>query len=202
MMRSRNWHGARRLMSVPGVGPITSLAFMAAIEDVGRFGRMRDIGVYLGLTPKRYQSGDTDVALGISHQGARWRGTLSLRGPERAVDHGAQAVSAQELGPETVEAAGTQAGAGGGGTQAVASGRMAHTSRQPLHKGRKRLPGKGREERKESEIVEHRPRQLLRRLGRTGERATCWLQPIKGLRFIQCAARFVHTATGPDDDAG
>jgi transposase len=30
---------------------------------------MRDIGVYLGLTPKRYQSGETDVGLGISHQG-------------------------------------------------------------------------------------------------------------------------------------
>ena len=58
-----------RLMSVPGVGPIVALAFMAAIEDVGRFDRMRDIGVYLGLTPKRYQSGETDVGLGISHQG-------------------------------------------------------------------------------------------------------------------------------------
>ncbi len=46
-----------------------ALAFMAAIEDVGRFARMRDIGVYLGLTPKRYQSGETDVGLGISHQG-------------------------------------------------------------------------------------------------------------------------------------
>lgn len=60
---------AWRLMSVPGVGPITALAFMAAIEDVDRFRRMRDIAVYLGLTPKRYQSGETDVGLGISHQG-------------------------------------------------------------------------------------------------------------------------------------
>lgn len=60
---------AWRLMSVPGVGPIVALAFMAAIEDVNRFGRMRDIGVYLGLTPKRYQSGETDIGLGISHQG-------------------------------------------------------------------------------------------------------------------------------------
>jgi transposase len=58
-----------RLMSVPGVGPIVALSFMAAIEDVERFARMRDIGVYLGLTPKRYQSGETDVGLGISHQG-------------------------------------------------------------------------------------------------------------------------------------
>ena len=40
-----------------------------AVEDVGRFRRMRDIGAYLGLTPKRYQSGETDVVLGISRQG-------------------------------------------------------------------------------------------------------------------------------------
>jgi transposase len=59
-----------RLMSVPGVGPIVALAFVAAIEDVGRFRRMRDIGVYLGLTPKRYQPGETEVGLGISHQWA------------------------------------------------------------------------------------------------------------------------------------
>ena len=58
-----------RLMSVPGVGPIVALAFMATIEDVGRFRRMRDIGPYLGLTPKRYQSGEIDVVLGISRQG-------------------------------------------------------------------------------------------------------------------------------------
>ncbi len=58
-----------RLMSVPGVGPITALAFYATIEDIDRFGRMRDIGAYLGLTPKRYQSGDRDVTLGISKQG-------------------------------------------------------------------------------------------------------------------------------------
>ena len=58
-----------RLMSVPGVGPITALAFMATIDDIARFGRMRDIGAYLGLTPRRYQSGETDRALGISRQG-------------------------------------------------------------------------------------------------------------------------------------
>ncbi len=58
-----------RLMSVPGVGPITALAFMASIDEVSRFARMRDIGAYLGLTPKRYQSGDREVELGISRQG-------------------------------------------------------------------------------------------------------------------------------------
>lgn len=58
-----------RLMSVPGVGPITALAFVAAIEDPGRFRRTRDVGAYLGLTPKRYQSGEKDVSGSISRQG-------------------------------------------------------------------------------------------------------------------------------------
>lgn len=74
-----------RLMSVPGVGPIVALAFMAAIEDVGRFWQMRDIGVYLGLTPRRYQSGETSARL-----------------------------AAQKLGPQAAQAARAEAGAGGG----------------------------------------------------------------------------------------
>jgi transposase len=59
------WH----LMSVPGVGPVTALSFMATIEDPRRFGRSRDVGAYLGLTPRRYQSGDRDVSGGISRLG-------------------------------------------------------------------------------------------------------------------------------------
>ncbi len=58
-----------RLMSIPGVGPITALAFVAAVDDIGRFSRLRDLGAYLGLTPGRYQSGETDVRLGITRQG-------------------------------------------------------------------------------------------------------------------------------------
>jgi transposase len=60
---------AWRLMSVPGVGRITALAYMAAIENVERFRRTRDIGAYLGLTEQRYQSAETDVGMGISKQG-------------------------------------------------------------------------------------------------------------------------------------
>ncbi len=58
-----------RLTSVPGVGPVTALAFLATIEDPTRFGRPRDVGAYLGLTPKRYRSGERDVSGGISRQG-------------------------------------------------------------------------------------------------------------------------------------
>jgi transposase len=107
-----------RLMSVPGVGPIVALAFMAAIEDVGRFHRMRDIGVYLGLTPKRHQSGETDVVLGISRQGDAMAQQLSLRGGECAAHHGATRLAAEELGSQAAQAARAEASARSGGAQA------------------------------------------------------------------------------------
>jgi transposase len=46
----------RRLMTIPGVGELTALAFTAPIDDPGRFKRSRDIVAYLGLVPRRYQS--------------------------------------------------------------------------------------------------------------------------------------------------
>jgi len=59
----------RRLMGVPGVGPLTALTFRATIDRPERFRRSRDVGAHLGLTPKRYQSGETDVQGGISRCG-------------------------------------------------------------------------------------------------------------------------------------
>jgi transposase len=59
----------RHLMSIPGVGVLTALAFMTAIEDPARFQKSRSVGAFLGLTPKRYQSGETD-----------WDGRISKRG--------------------------------------------------------------------------------------------------------------------------
>jgi transposase len=59
----------RRLMSVPGVGPITALTFRATIDRSDRFRRSRDVGAHLGLTPARYQSGETDIQGKISRCG-------------------------------------------------------------------------------------------------------------------------------------
>lgn len=58
-----------RLMSVPGVGPITSLTFTASIEDPQRFARSEDVGAYAGLVPRRSQSGERDVRGNISKAG-------------------------------------------------------------------------------------------------------------------------------------
>jgi len=66
----------RRLMTIPGVGQLTALAFTAAIDDPGRFRRSRDIGPYLGLVPQRYQSGEVDYTGSISKCGDRRVRTL------------------------------------------------------------------------------------------------------------------------------
>ena len=50
----------RQLMTVPGVGPITALAFEATIDDPARFARSRSVGAYVGLTSRRYASGEVD----------------------------------------------------------------------------------------------------------------------------------------------
>jgi transposase len=59
----------RRLMSVPGVGPLVAITFTAAVDDPARFRRSRAVGAHFGLTPKKYQSGETDVTGGISKVG-------------------------------------------------------------------------------------------------------------------------------------
>ena len=59
----------RLLMSVPGVGAITALAFASAVDDPSRFGSSRDVGAHFGLTPRRHQSGEADRVGAISRWG-------------------------------------------------------------------------------------------------------------------------------------
>lgn len=62
---------AHYLQQVDGVGPLTSLSFILAVEDPNRFKRSRDVGPYLGLVPKQRQSGSYDPELRISKAGDR-----------------------------------------------------------------------------------------------------------------------------------
>jgi transposase len=59
----------RRLMTVPGVGALVAVTFKTAVDDPGRFRTAKAVGAHFGLTPKRYQSGETDVTGGISKTG-------------------------------------------------------------------------------------------------------------------------------------
>jgi len=60
---------AQRIKQIGGVGPITALSFVLTIERPERFEDPRDVGAYVGLVPKRDQSGDTDKQLSISKTG-------------------------------------------------------------------------------------------------------------------------------------
>jgi transposase len=61
----------RRLMTVPGIGVVTALTFRHTIDDPSRFRSASTVGAYLGLTPRRSQSGETDTNGKISRWGDR-----------------------------------------------------------------------------------------------------------------------------------
>jgi transposase len=65
------------IMSVPGVGVVTATSFVTAIEDPENFKKSRSVGAWLGLTTRRYQSGEVDYDGHISRRGdAHLRGLL------------------------------------------------------------------------------------------------------------------------------
>jgi transposase len=67
----------QRLMTAPGVGPITALTYKAGVDDPTRFRRSRTVAAHLGLTPRRFQSGEIDFDGHISRAGdANVRSTL------------------------------------------------------------------------------------------------------------------------------
>jgi transposase len=70
-MEARADETTRRLMSVPGVGVVTALAFRHTIDDPTRFRSAQTVGAYLGLTPRRKQSGEQDYNGRISKWGDR-----------------------------------------------------------------------------------------------------------------------------------
>jgi transposase len=59
----------RRLMTVPGVGALIAVTFTSAVDRPERFSRSRAVGAHFGLTPKKYQSGQTDITGAVSRVG-------------------------------------------------------------------------------------------------------------------------------------
>src|SRR4051794_30307558 len=64
------WHDrTKRLMTAPGVGSLVALAYISVIDAPERFSKSLSVGAYLGLTPRRYQSGEVDRSGRISKCG-------------------------------------------------------------------------------------------------------------------------------------
>jgi transposase len=76
---------ARLLMSQPGVGPVTSLAFVLTMGDVSRFPRGKQVASYLGLIPREYSSGGHQRFGSISKQGNRFMRMLLVEAAQVAV---------------------------------------------------------------------------------------------------------------------
>jgi len=78
---------ARLLMTQPGVGPITALAFVLTMGDIARFRRGKQVASYLGLIPREYSSGGKQRMGGISKQGNRFMRMLLVEAAQAAVRH-------------------------------------------------------------------------------------------------------------------
>jgi transposase len=76
---------ARLLMTQPGVGPVTSLAFVLTLGDVKRFPRGKQVASYLGLIPREYSSGGHQRLGSISKQGNRFLRMLLVEAAQVAV---------------------------------------------------------------------------------------------------------------------
>jgi len=82
---AENDANARLLMSQPGVGPVTSLAFVLTMGDGSRFQRGKQVASYLGLIPREYSSGGHQRLGSISKQGNRFMRMLLVEAAQVAV---------------------------------------------------------------------------------------------------------------------
>lgn len=78
---------ARRLMTVPGIGPLGATAVLAAIGDPGRFNRARDVAAWLGLVPRQHSTGGKQTLLGISKRGSNYLRKLLIHGARSVLMH-------------------------------------------------------------------------------------------------------------------
>jgi transposase len=82
-----------RFLEIPGVGPITALAFYSSIEEPGRFRRNADVGAYLGLVPRVRQSGQATARLRISKMGDKLTRTYLTTAAQQHLRYGDSALT-------------------------------------------------------------------------------------------------------------
>ena len=78
---------ARRLTTIPGIGPINATALAAAIGNAQSFARGRDLAAWLGLTPRQMTTGGKPRLLGISKRGNRYLRKTLIHGARAALPH-------------------------------------------------------------------------------------------------------------------
>jgi transposase len=102
--QAREDNRARLLMTTPGVGVIVALSFSAAVDDPWRFRSSKRVGAHFGLTPRKYQSGETDVTGRISKIGDASVRTALYEAANVILTRASEGLGAQELGGPPGEA--------------------------------------------------------------------------------------------------
>ena len=106
----------RRLMSIPGIGPITATALVAAVGDVKTFRNGRELAAWLGLVPRQHSTGGRAQLLGISKRGDAYVRGLLIHGARAVLRvSGKKTDPAQPLGAGARGAAAQERGGGGAG---------------------------------------------------------------------------------------
>lgn len=82
---TRCGEATKRLTSVPGIGPLTATALVAAVDDASSFQRARDLGAWFGLVPRQRTTGGKPRLLGISRRGNTYLRTLFIHGARAAL---------------------------------------------------------------------------------------------------------------------
>jgi len=77
--------GCRRLLTIPGIGPLTATALIAAIGNGGAFHKSRDLAAWLGLVPRQHSTGGKTRLLGISKRGDPYLRRLFVHGGRAVV---------------------------------------------------------------------------------------------------------------------
>jgi transposase len=78
---------ARRLMTIPGIGPLAATALIAAAGDGRQFRKARDMAAWLGLVPREHSTGGKTTLLGISKRGNRYLRRLLVHGARSCLLH-------------------------------------------------------------------------------------------------------------------
>ncbi len=78
---------ARRLMTIPGIGPLAATALLAAAGSARQFKKACDMAAWLGLVPREYSTGGKTKLLGISKRGNRYLRRMIIHGVRSCVTH-------------------------------------------------------------------------------------------------------------------
>ncbi len=89
--------------AIHGVGELTALTFLLTLDEVGRFGKSREVGPYLGLAPGQSQSGDSDPQQRITKEGDRMVRWILVQSAHTILRYGAPDSDLRRWGLEKLE---------------------------------------------------------------------------------------------------